>query len=82
MRTSQWLKIKTARVSEGTVAELLLDKDKDSSCFSSLVVGIHDNNSYRYIGLVEAGIKDGVLKNILARGKATNKSIFFTGAQC
>ena len=76
IRTSQWLKIKTARVTEGIVAGLLLDKDKRGSGFSSLIVGMKEKGKFKYLGLVESGITKTSLHVILKNGKATNKSIF------
>jgi bifunctional non-homologous end joining protein LigD len=76
IRTSQWLKIKTVQIKEALVAGLLLDTEKQGSGFSSLIIGTEENNFYKYIGLIEAGISKPDLKTILSTGKATNKSIF------
>lgn len=38
LRTSQWLKIKSAKIKEGIVAGILVDKDIPGSGFSSLIV--------------------------------------------
>ncbi|MGN6247358.1 MAG: ATP-dependent DNA ligase [Ginsengibacter sp.] len=75
-RTSQWLKIKTAKVTEGIVAGLLLDKDKGGSGFSSLIVGVEEKGVFKYLGLVEAGITKTYLQSILKQAKASEKSIF------
>jgi len=76
IRTGQWLKIKTAKVTEAIVAGLLLDKDKPGSGFSSLIVGVKEKENYKCLGLVEAGINKAALHTILQKGSACEKSIF------
>lgn len=76
IRTSQWLKIKTAKVTEGIVAGLLLDKDKGGSGFSSLIVGMKERGNFKYLGLVEAGLNKASLNAILHRGRPVDHSIF------
>jgi bifunctional non-homologous end joining protein LigD len=76
IRTSQWLKIKIAQVSEAVVAGLLLDEEKEGSGFSSLIIGVKEQKTYKYIGLVEAGLNRKSLYHILSTAKATKQSIF------
>jgi bifunctional non-homologous end joining protein LigD len=57
IRTSQWLKIKSAKESEAVVAGILLDEEQHGRTFSSLIIGARGEKKYKYIGLVEAGIK-------------------------
>jgi bifunctional non-homologous end joining protein LigD len=78
IRTSNWLKIKSAKETQGVVAGLLLDKEKAGSGFSSLIVGVKEKQNYKCIGLVKTGITRNVLQEILTTAKAREKSIFST----
>jgi len=72
-RTNQWLKIKTGQQVKAVIAGYLLDKDKNA--FSSLIIGRKIDDSYKYIGLVAAGVGQQTLKKVL-ESKTTNKPIF------
>jgi ATP-dependent DNA ligase len=58
------------------VAGLLLDKEKAGSGFSSLIVGVKQNDRYKYIGLVATGVNKNALSHILTKAKPATKSIF------
>jgi bifunctional non-homologous end joining protein LigD len=75
-RTNKWLKIKTEVVREAVVAGILLDRDKRGSGFNSLIVGVEEGDSYRYLGLVDVGIPRATLNEILAAARATTSCIF------
>ena len=75
-RTKEWLKIKTGVECEAVVAGLFLDRDKEGSGFSSLIIGLEEKGNYKYIGLVERGLSPATLKKILATASATHESIF------
>jgi bifunctional non-homologous end joining protein LigD len=75
-RTNQWLKIKTEVIRETVIAGLLLDLDKPGSGFNSLIIAVKEENSYKYIGLLEAGIPKAALVDILSNARATSQSIF------
>jgi bifunctional non-homologous end joining protein LigD len=74
-RTNQWLKIKTGQEVKAIVAGYLLDKDKNDSGFSSLIIARKIDNEYKYIGLVENGVGEQTLKKVF-QAKTTNRPIF------
>lgn len=75
-RTKEWLKIKTGAECEAVVAGLLLNRDKEGSGVSSLIIGLEEKGNYKYIGIVERGLNPATLKEILATAFATHQSIF------
>lgn len=75
-RTGAWLKIKSSKETEAVVAGLLLDKEKSGSGFSSLIVGVAEKGKYKFLGLVETGLSENALQQILQSAKAREKSIF------
>jgi bifunctional non-homologous end joining protein LigD len=76
-RTNQWLKIKTGHHIEAVIAGYLLDKDKEGSGFSSLIIGRKIEKQYQYIGLVEAGVGIQTQKKVL-EAKKTRTPVFAT----
>lgn len=74
IRTSQWLKIKTAQVRQAFVAGLLFDKDKNG--LSSLIIGVLDQDGFKYIGQVEAGMSQKDYDHIVSKARPVRKSIF------
>ena len=75
-RTEEWLKIKTGLECEAVIAGLLLNRDKEGSGFSSLIIGLEEKGNFKYTWLVERGLSPGTLKEILATATATHESIF------
>jgi bifunctional non-homologous end joining protein LigD len=74
-RTNQWLKIKTGYEVNAIIAGYMLDKDRNDTGFSSLIIGREIDSEYKYIGLVEAGVGIQTLKKVL-EAKKTKKPIF------
>jgi len=74
VRTRDWIKIKTATIVPAVVAGYIIDRD--TSRFSSLIIGKKVQQKYKYIGLVHAGVGPKTIEKIVTQGKKTSKSIF------
>jgi len=73
-KTKQWIKIKTSTIVPAVIAGYIIDKD--TSTFSSLIIGKKVQQKYKYIGLVQAGVGAKTIEKILTHGNRTRKSIF------
>lgn len=79
IRTKEWLKIKTAKRQEVIIGGYTKNQDS-SKLFSSLLVGVYENNKFVYKGKIGTGFTEKTQKDIFNQMKplVTAKSLFDT----
>ena len=78
-RSREWLKIKVHKRQEVVIAGYTKNEDTAKQ-FSSLLLGVYENNALQYVGKVGTGFSDKVQKEMMAQFKPleTDKSPFNT----
>lgn len=79
IRSKEWLKIKVHKRQEVIIAGYTKNEDT-SKQFSSLLLGVYENDSLQYVGKVGTGFSDKDQKEMMAQFKPliTDKSPFYT----
>lgn len=78
LRSKEWLKIKVHKRQEVIIAGFTKNDDT-SKQFSSLLLGVYENNTLQYVGKVGTGFSDKVQKEMMGKFKPliTDKSPFY-----
>ncbi|GAA3958279.1 DNA ligase D [Mucilaginibacter dorajii] len=79
MRSKEWLKIKVHKRQEVVIAGFTKNEDTAKQ-FSSLLLGVYEDDTLQYVGKVGTGFSDKVQKEMMAQFKPliTDKSPFDT----
>jgi bifunctional non-homologous end joining protein LigD len=68
LRSKEWLKIKVHKRQEVVIAGFTKNEDT-SKQFSSLLLGVFEDNKLQYVGKVGTGFSDKVQKEMMAQFK-------------